>query len=133
MTDLSISTVARRAGLRTSTLRYYESIGLLEAPVRINGQRRYDARVLERLAVIQTAQRAGFTLAEVRVLLDDMLAGAAVDSQWHDLIQRKLAEMDTLIHNAQRMKSLLADILECDGDQLAECIYLTGHKHQVLD
>ena len=59
--------------MRTSTLRYYESIGLLPAPQRVSGRRRYDAGVLQRLEIIRTAQQAGFTLAELRVLFDDIL------------------------------------------------------------
>ncbi|MFN8563711.1 MAG: MerR family transcriptional regulator [Anaerolineae bacterium] len=63
--DMTISEVARRVGVRTSTLRYYESIGLLPAPKRVSGRRRYDSAVLQRLEIIRTAQQAGFTLAEL--------------------------------------------------------------------
>ena len=46
---LTIGEVARRAGMRTSRIRYYESVGLLPEPERISGMRRYDADVLQRL------------------------------------------------------------------------------------
>ncbi|MEP7294406.1 MAG: MerR family transcriptional regulator, partial [Chloroflexota bacterium] len=77
MAQLTISEVARQAGVRTSTLRYYESIGLLPEPARISGRRHYDADVLQRLEIIRTAQQAGFTLAELRVLFDDVLGSAS--------------------------------------------------------
>ncbi len=63
MTELMIGEVARRAGVRPSALRYYERAGLLPTPRRINGRRRYDPGVLQRLDAIRFAQRAGFTLA----------------------------------------------------------------------
>jgi len=53
-----IGDVAARAGIATSRIRYYEEIGLLPAPERISGKRRYDDTVLRRLSVIDVAQRA---------------------------------------------------------------------------
>ncbi len=130
MAELTISEVARLAGVAASTLRYYEEIGLLPAPRRVSGRRRYDADVLQRIAIIRTAQQAGFTLAEIRVLLDDILASVSPSTQWHALIQRKLQELDAMLLNAQTMKHLLEDIMNCDGDALEECIVLTGERYQ---
>jgi MerR family redox-sensitive transcriptional activator SoxR len=132
MAELSISEVAQRAGIRTSALRYYEEIGLLTPIRRVGGRRHYDESVLEKLAVIQTAQQAGFTLAELRVLLNDVLAATSPSAQWHDLIQRKLQEMNKLLQNVQSMKRLLEEIMDCDDASLAECIILTGQKHQLF-
>lgn len=128
MNRLSIGEVAKQAGVRPSTLRYYESIGLLPAPMREHGRRRYDAGVLQRLAIIQTAQRAGFTLAELRLLFDQIMPCAAPES-WHALVQRKLAELNALLLNVQSMKALLEDIDHCEGASLADCIYETGQRH----
>ena len=66
MEEMAIGEVARRAGVRASALRYYESIGILPAPRRVNGRRRYDGEVLELLTVVRVAQQAGFTAAEIR-------------------------------------------------------------------
>ena len=68
MPQMTISQAAKRLGLRSSAVRYYEEIGILPAAHRLNGQRRYDEKVLYRLAVIQHAQRAGFSLTEIRQL-----------------------------------------------------------------
>jgi MerR family redox-sensitive transcriptional activator SoxR len=129
-TTLSISQVAHEAGVRPSTLRYYESIGLLPAPARISGRRRYEPGILQRLEIIRTAQQAGFTLAELRVLFDDILTNAAPSARWHDLIQYKLQELNRLLLNVQSMKALLEDIMRCDGDELEDCIYVTGQKYK---
>lgn len=133
MAELSISQVTQQTGVRASALRYYEEIGLLSPVRRVGGRRHYDEGVLEKLAVIQTAQQAGFTLAELRVLLNDVLDTASPSIQWHDLIQRKLQEMNRLLQNVQSMKRLLEDIMDCDDASLAECIILTGQRHQMFE
>ena len=69
MTKLTISEVARQAGIRASAIRYYESVGLLPMPQRVSGQRRYHAEILRRLAFIQAAQAVGFSVAEMQTLL----------------------------------------------------------------
>lgn len=127
---LTIGEVARRAGLLPTTLRYYESIGLLPDPARENGSRRYDASVFQRLQMIQTAQQAGFTLAEVRVLFDEILWSDSPAAKWNSLIQRKLQEINSMLVNIQSMKQLLEDILNCDNEHLAECMFETGQRHR---
>ena len=127
---LSIGEVARRMGMLPTTLRYYESIGLLPNPTRENGSRRYDTGVFQRLEMIQTAQQAGFTLAEVRVLFDEILWNDAPAAKWNSLIQHKLQEINSMLVNIQSMKHLLEDILNCDNEHLAECMFQTGQKHR---
>lgn len=129
MSELTISQVARQTGLQPSAIRYYESIGLLPIPQRVNGRRRYDESVLHQLALIQTAQQAGFTLDEARVLLHDILPSASPRDSWQDLVQRKLGEVNALMRHVEQMKSLLEDVMTCDGAELAECIYVTGQKY----
>jgi MerR family transcriptional regulator, redox-sensitive transcriptional activator SoxR len=128
---LTIGEVARKVGVRTSTLRYYEEIGLLPPPARISGSRRYDPAILQRLAIIQTAQQSGFTLAEMRTLFNDVLDSRSGANRWHELIGHKLNELDSLLQTVLRMKQLLEDIQTCDDPELAECIYLTGQKHHI--
>ena len=73
MAEMSISQVTEQTGVRPSALRYYEEIGLLSPVRRVSGRRQYDESVLQRLALIQTGQQAGFTLAELGVLLNNVL------------------------------------------------------------
>jgi MerR family redox-sensitive transcriptional activator SoxR len=130
---LTISEVARQAGVRSSTLRYYEMIGLLPEPQRISGKRRYEETVLQRLAIIQTAQQAGFTLTEIRVLLDEILRSSSPTPQWRELVQRKLREVNSRLRQVESMRSLLEDVMQCNDPELADCIYVTGQKHRLLD
>ena len=67
--QLAIGAVAERSGMSTSRIRYYEARGLLPAPERVSGKRRYRSGVLRRLAIIDAAQRVGFGLDEIRDLL----------------------------------------------------------------
>ena len=58
--ELTIGEVARHAGLAASTIRYWESAGLLDAPERVGGKRRYDPQALRQTSLIVMIKRAGF-------------------------------------------------------------------------
>ena len=122
MEELTIGDVAQRAGIRASAIRYYESVEVLPAPHRINGRRRYDSSVLDRLAVIQMAQQAGFTVSEIRTLFNGFAAETPASARWEALAQQKLAEVDALIRRAQAMKRVLEEeLLRCRCLTLDEC------------
>jgi MerR family redox-sensitive transcriptional activator SoxR len=121
MTALAIGEVARRAGLNSSALRYYERIGLLPEPERVGGQRRYDASVLTRLAVIELAKRAGFSLQETRTLLDGFSPTTSPSERWQALARRKLPEIENQLARIDAMRQLLTVGLECDCLSLEEC------------
>ena len=71
MQRMKIGEVARRTGTGVETIRYYEREGLLLAPARRpSGYRQYDESTLERLEYIRRAKELGFTLAEIRELLE---------------------------------------------------------------
>jgi MerR family transcriptional regulator, redox-sensitive transcriptional activator SoxR len=110
----SIGEVASRVGLSTSALRYYETLGLMPPPERASGRRRYDQGALDRLAMIDVAQRAGFTLREVGVLLAGLQADTPPTQEWRDLATNKLAEVEALVTRAEAMRALLQTWLECD-------------------
>jgi MerR family redox-sensitive transcriptional activator SoxR len=118
---MSIGEVARAQGVATSTIRYYEEIGLLASPRRVNGRRAYDRTVQEPLAVISLAKEAGFTLAETKVLLLGAGRHRTRKSRWQQLAQRKLVELDATIAEAQQMQALLRDALECDCTRRDSC------------
>ena len=68
---LTIGTIARRVGIRTSAVRYYEAHGLLKPADRLpNGYRIYDGDAINLLNFVRRAQTLGITLKEVRKLLD---------------------------------------------------------------
>ena len=130
MEEFAIGEVARRVGIRASAIRYYESVEVLPAPQRINGRRRYDARVFDRLAVIQMAQQAGFTVAELRTLFNGFTTETTASARWEVLARQKLVEVDALMRRVQAMRGILEEILlRCRCltlDECAQCIREQG-------
>lgn len=118
---LAIGDVATRTGHTASTLRYWESVGLLPVPERVGGKRRYPPSVVDRVAVIDLARGAGFSLAEVRDLLAGADAGADPRSQWATLVARKRPQIEALIARAQAIHDLLGELETCSCDDLANC------------
>ncbi|CAN5776617.1 MerR family transcriptional regulator [soil metagenome] len=123
MAHLSIGEVSRRSGFPASTIRYYESLGILPKPERISGQRRYDTDVLHLLNAIGLAKRAGFTTAELRQLFQAVHDREAPSAAWERFAHDKLKEVDLLIERAHTMKSLLEEGLRCGCLGLEECAF----------
>lgn len=125
MEEMAIGELAAKTGLTTSALRYYESEGLL-MPVRREGQRRrYNQRAIARVSAIQLAQRAGFTIAEVRTLLDATTGTASAD--WHAMASRKVPELKAQIERLNAMVRLLEDGLACGCLDLEACDLLPSN------
>lgn len=122
---MTIGEVAQKAGIRTSAIRYYERIGLLPKPQRTSGRRHYEANILQKLGVIQMAQQAGFTMAEIQTLLHDFPVGTPPSVRWQALANQKLTEIDALIQRAYTMSTFLEQALRCQCPNLDECVTVT--------
>lgn len=123
---LSIGEVAKAAGINVSAVRYYERNGLLPEAERVGGQRRFDGETIQRLGVIEVAKQAGFSLREIRVLLDSIDDGAPAHQELRALAERKLPEVEALIERAQAMRSWLAAATACGCGTLGECDLFSG-------
>jgi len=119
---LTIGQVARRSGVRTSALRYYESIGLLPAPMRLGGQRRYGEDVFQQLALIGLAQRAGFSIAQIHTLLHGFPAQTPASERWQALAAPKLAEVQAMMQRLSEMQNTLERTLACTCTALEDCV-----------
>src|SRR6266508_3820338 len=104
MAELTISEVARRSGVRATTIRYYESINVLPAPRRANGRRRYNVAILDRLAFIHAAQRLGFTLTEIVLLFEQRDTAVPLSERWQAMARGKLADVERLIRHAREVR-----------------------------
>jgi DNA-binding transcriptional MerR regulator len=113
-----IGELARRTGVATSALRYYERIGLLSPTDRVGQRRHYQASSAERVALIRLCQDAGFTLAEIARLLAAWSGGGR---GWGHLAERKIAELDARIADAQRARKLIEHALDCPHRDLRAC------------
>lgn len=129
METFSIGEVAHKVGVKPSALRYYEHAGILPPPPRVNGRRRYHPDALTRLAIIQLAQQAGFTLAEIRTLFEGFEPDATSSTRWRELARKKLPEIDDMIRRAQAMRGFLEEGLRCDCLTLEDC-ELVVHRLQ---
>lgn len=97
------------------------------APVRRAGRfRRYDATVFQRLGVIRLAQQAGFTMAEIGVLLNGFAPETPPAVRWHALARRKLVEVEEQLRRGEEMRRLLAASLRCGCLALDECAVVLG-------
>ena len=105
--ELTIGEVARRAGVATSSIRYYERIALLPKPERVGGQRRYTTDVLGKLGFIGVAQSAGFKLAEINELIEGVDSSGGMADQMRTLSARKLDEVEALLERTNAMKGWL--------------------------
>jgi MerR family redox-sensitive transcriptional activator SoxR len=121
MKSLSIGEIARRTGLRTSALRYYEEAEILPAVTRINGRRRYDLNMIRRIEILRFAQQAGFTLQEIKTLLHGGDRDATLSARWRALARAKLEEVDALVAKAARMRRGVEIGLQCGCVRLEEC------------
>jgi len=117
--QLAIGELAHRAGMSTSRLRYYERRGLLNPPQRHAGKRRYQPTVLRRLAIIDAAQRVGFSLDEIKDLLGSR--GGPAHERLRRLALHKLPEIDQLIQRATTVQALLRYCGDCHCHSIDEC------------
>jgi len=115
--------LASAAGVKRQTLRYYERRGLLDEPDRTSGGHRvYPEKSITLLRVIKTAQRLGFTLAEVADLL---AAGAHHHGRTDDGLRRraeaKLGEIEQKIADLTIIRESLRQAIDAGCDDLMEC------------
>jgi MerR family redox-sensitive transcriptional activator SoxR len=118
---MKIGELARKSGFRPSAIRFYESAGLLPPALRHNGQRRFAAEVESYLSVIAFARKAGFTLAEIKVLFHGFEAGTPASRRWKSLNRQKIQDIDLLVARLKRMQGLLESSSHCRCETLQDC------------
>ncbi|HEY2459920.1 MAG TPA: MerR family transcriptional regulator [Candidatus Acidoferrum sp.] len=123
---MKIGELAAQAGLNASAIRYYERMGLLAAPQRSGGQRRYSSESRQRVLLIRFASEMGFTLAEIKLFLNGLRDAAPVGPRWKKLARAKIVEMQRNIARARRLEKLLHGLLHCRCRSLQECVHRLG-------
>ena len=128
---MKIGELAKRANLNPSAIRYYEKLGLLPAPARTSGQRRYSAESLDRVLLVRFAGEMGFSLPEVKTFLSGIRETAPVGPRWKKLAARKIVEMRQVIVRARRLEKLMRGLSHCHCSSLNECVRrLAISKHR---
>jgi MerR family redox-sensitive transcriptional activator SoxR len=118
---LTIGELARRTARRTSSIRYYEEIGLLPEPVRVGGRRRYPEETVRTLTVVDAARRAGLTLSEIRTLLTAAPDDSAAIEELRGIAERKLPELEAMIERAVLVRRWPEAAARCECPSLDEC------------
>jgi DNA-binding transcriptional MerR regulator len=118
---MTIGAVAALSGRRPSSLRYYEQIGLLPPAARISGRRVYGPDTVRSLAVIETGQRAGLTLDEIRALLAVSPGNQAAIERLREVAIRKLPQVKELIERTEIVRDWLEAATRCECPSLDEC------------
>lgn len=95
---------------------------------RASGRRVFDERAVAELAVVQLAKEAGFTLAEIRQLVNDF-----AKDRWRRLAVRKLHEADVAIERLHTVKRLLEQLLKCDCFDLDACGRVLQRKRRSIE
>ena len=119
---LTVGELAKRAGVATSTLRFYEERGLISAERNSSGHRRYPRATMRRVAFIVFAQRVGLTLEEIRGELSTLPADASPTAEaWDQLTRGWCERIDARIAELQRLQHGLADCIGCGCLSLEFC------------
>ena len=121
--EYSRGTLAKRTGVNSETIRYYEKINLLPAPDRnSSGHRVYVNEQARRLSFIKRSRELGFTLREVRELLMLVDGGSYTCADVQSRVVAHLANVDQKIVDLQRMRATLQEMTsECTGGLVPDC------------
>ena len=129
---MTIGELAETAGVGVETIRFYERKKLITQPKRpLSGFRRYDEEITRRIRFIRQAQELGFTLAEIKQLLELRLDPRRSCADVKSEAQMKIADIDEKISSLQLMRSALVEITRsCSGEgPTSECPILDAIEH----
>ena len=134
MKALTVNGVIKATGLSRETLRYYEKMGLLRPQRQAsNGYRVYAGDDLERLEFILRAKKAGFTIRNIRALLDLKKSVNATCRLGRDMAREQIRHVNEKMVALRQVRSILADFAEqCEKEGLDEPCSLSFHLKPVL-
>lgn len=122
MPELTIGHLAERSGVATSTIRFYESRGLVHSRRTTGNQRRYEPSELRRVAFIRAAQRVGLTLDEVAEALATLPDGRTpTKADWHRLSRAWRPRLDEQIRRIELLRERLDGCIGCGCLSLRSC------------
>lgn len=125
--SLTIGEFAAAGDVGVETIRFYQRRGLLRTPPRGEGIRHYDLEDVRRLRFIRQAQTAGFTLEEIRELLD--LDAGEDRARARELAKARIEALDAKIADLQQARQALQRLArECAGGKTGPCPILAAFK-----
>lgn len=127
MRDLSIGQVAAKTGLNASAIRYYEMMGIVPKPYRLNGRRVFDEKWLNNLGFTMLALDAGFRIAEIQQMMAEP-PDTPPSTLFKTMADDKIAELDAQIKHIEQMKKLLNMVSSCGCESVEYCGELALNK-----
>lgn len=120
--DYSVGFIARRSGVKVSTLHFYEQKGLITSWRNQGNQRRFKAEVLRRIAVIKAAQKMGISLEEIKQAFLALPDNRTPDKKdWANLSQKWQHTLDERIQKMQKLRDSLTGCIGCGCLSLKSC------------
>ncbi len=115
--------LAKRSGCNAETIRYYEKIGLIPEPLRsANGYRQYGEFHASRLRFVMRGRDLGFSIEDLRSLLDLVDRNAISCGEVEKLAEEHLQSVRKKINDLKRMEKVLSDtVSSCSGNDVPEC------------
>lgn len=114
-TLLAIGDVAAATGVSARTLRYYDELGLIKATTRVGGKRRFERSEVDRVDFVRRAQRVGFSLDAIGLLLNDTTGG------WNAIVAQKLEDLRAQRDELNSMISELERVQSCGCGGVTTC------------
>lgn len=128
----SIGALSKRTGVKIPTIRYYEQMGLIEAPERSEGnQRRYTIDGLNRLSFIRHSRDLGFSIEDIKELLELSQHPEKPCRDANSIALQHLKEVQSRIAKLRRLEKELKRLTKCDATDVAHCAVietLADHK-----
>ncbi|WP_422756676.1 redox-sensitive transcriptional activator SoxR [Micromonospora sp. WMMD708] len=126
--ELTVGELARRSGVSTSALRFYEREGLIRSRRTPGNQRRYSRDTLRRVAFIRVSQRVGIPLTEIAEALSILPTDRAPSQeQWVQLSQNWRADLDRRITQLLKLRDELIDCIGCGCLTLERCVLVNPY------
>ena len=125
---LTIGELARRTGVTTSALRYYDELGLVRPTRRVSGHRRYGVNAVAAVGFVRFLQEVGFTLAETKLIASREGSPGA----WRSLAVRKSEELRHRIARDEAARQAIDHALVCPEEDLLDCPNFRATMKQVL-
>lgn len=119
---MKIGDVSEKLGIPASTIRYYEQVGLIDPLPRVSGRREFDEKAIFALEFVRLSQAAGFTIAEIKSLLEAYASDNSASGIWQKIASKKQADVRSQIESLRQVDVILTELISCNCSSLTECI-----------